>query len=81
MGGFKGDWEEAPSGVNQSLKLRLLRGEGLRFDGKGNLLGSGGVLMGWEEERERPGSEELERAERELESIEGGFRRGELVAS
>ena len=81
VGGFKGDWEDAPSGVNQSQKLRLLREEGLRFDGKGNLVGSG-VLMGWEEEgKERPGDEELKRAEKELESIEGGFRKGELVAS
>ena len=30
-----GDWRKAPSGVNQGKKLELLRGEGVRFDGKG----------------------------------------------
>jgi methylated-DNA-[protein]-cysteine S-methyltransferase len=38
LGGFKGDWEDAPSGVNQQSKLKLLGEEGVRFDGKGMLL-------------------------------------------
>jgi methylated-DNA-[protein]-cysteine S-methyltransferase len=38
LGGFKGDWEDAPSGVNQQSKLKLLGEEGVRFDGKGMLV-------------------------------------------
>ncbi|KAI1613410.1 6-O-methylguanine DNA methyltransferase [Exophiala viscosa] len=38
IGGFKGEWTKAPSGVNQSMKLRLLRDEGVEFDGEGRLL-------------------------------------------
>ncbi|KIV84133.1 hypothetical protein PV11_06106 [Exophiala sideris] len=38
IGGFKGEWTKAPSGVNQSIKLRLLRDEGVEFDGEGRLL-------------------------------------------
>ena len=38
VGGFKGDWEKAPSGVNQMMKLELLRKEGVRFDGEGKLV-------------------------------------------
>ncbi|KAF7511828.1 hypothetical protein GJ744_003559 [Endocarpon pusillum] len=32
VGGFMGDWEKAPSGVNQGKKLELLRGEGVEFN-------------------------------------------------
>lgn len=38
VGGFKGDWEKAPSGINQTMKLELLKGEGVEFDGQGRLL-------------------------------------------
>ena len=38
MGGFKGDWEKAPSGVNQSMKLKLLRKEGVLFTEEGKLV-------------------------------------------
>jgi methylated-DNA-[protein]-cysteine S-methyltransferase len=38
VGGFLGEWNEAPSGVNQSRKLDLLKVEGVRFDGQGKLL-------------------------------------------
>ncbi|KAK7510931.1 6-O-methylguanine DNA methyltransferase [Phyllosticta citriasiana] len=38
VGGFKGDWENAPSGQNQSSKLKFLEEEGVRFDGEGVLL-------------------------------------------
>lgn len=38
MGGFKGDWEKAPSGQNQSSKLELLGKEGVEFDGEGFLV-------------------------------------------
>jgi methylated-DNA-[protein]-cysteine S-methyltransferase len=41
VGGFKGDWEKAPSGVNQSMKLELLRGEGVEFDAEGRLVEDG----------------------------------------
>lgn len=37
MGGFKGDWEKAPSGQNQTSKLALLSEEGVEFDDKGFL--------------------------------------------
>src|ERR1700761_2663537 len=38
VGGFKGDWEKAPSGVNQNLKLKLLREEGVEFTEDGKLV-------------------------------------------
>jgi methylated-DNA-[protein]-cysteine S-methyltransferase len=37
LGGFKGDWEAAPSGQNQQSKLKLLKQEGVEFDEKGML--------------------------------------------
>jgi methylated-DNA-[protein]-cysteine S-methyltransferase len=43
VGGFKGDWEKAPSGINQSLKLELLRGEGVEFTQEGKLVVREGV--------------------------------------
>ena len=39
VGGFKGDWEKAPSGVNQTMKLELLREEGVEFTTEGKLVG------------------------------------------
>ncbi|KAF2149109.1 DNA binding methylated-DNA--cysteine S-methyltransferase [Myriangium duriaei CBS 260.36] len=38
VGGFLGDWHDAPSGQNQSRKLELLRGEGVEFDTRGYLV-------------------------------------------
>ncbi|RMD41197.1 hypothetical protein DV735_g3936, partial [Chaetothyriales sp. CBS 134920] len=38
VGGFKGDWQQAPSGVNQSLKLKLLKEEGVNFTSDGKLV-------------------------------------------
>ncbi|KAH7078293.1 6-O-methylguanine DNA methyltransferase [Paraphoma chrysanthemicola] len=38
VGGYKGDWENAPSGQNQESKLKLLKEEGVLFDTKGYLL-------------------------------------------
>jgi methylated-DNA-[protein]-cysteine S-methyltransferase len=38
IGGFKGDWEKAPSGINCEKKLELLEGEGVKFDQKGMLM-------------------------------------------
>ena len=38
VGGFKGDWQKAPSGINQSLKLKLLMEEGVQFDDEGHLI-------------------------------------------
>ena len=40
VGGFKGDWEKAPSGVNQVMKLGLLKDEGVLFDSEGRLASS-----------------------------------------
>jgi methylated-DNA-[protein]-cysteine S-methyltransferase len=33
-----GDWEAAPSGLNQERKLKLLKEEGVDFDEKGMLV-------------------------------------------
>jgi methylated-DNA-[protein]-cysteine S-methyltransferase len=41
VGGFKGEWFDAPSGVNQVEKLDLLRDEGVDFDHTGKLLKDG----------------------------------------
>jgi methylated-DNA-[protein]-cysteine S-methyltransferase len=38
LGGFKGDWEDAPSGQNQQSKLALLKDEGVDFTEKGMLI-------------------------------------------
>lgn len=38
IGGFKGEPQHAPSGLNQAEKLRLLRSEGVEFDADGFLL-------------------------------------------
>ncbi|KAJ4286302.1 hypothetical protein N0V90_013336 [Kalmusia sp. IMI 367209] len=38
IGGFKGDWEKAPSGVNQAKKRELLTAEGVQFDKDGYLM-------------------------------------------
>jgi methylated-DNA-[protein]-cysteine S-methyltransferase len=38
VGGFKGDWEKAPSGQNQQSKLQLLRDEGVLFGKDGMLI-------------------------------------------
>lgn len=38
VGGYKGDWEKAPSGQNQESKLQLLKDEGVLFDANGFLI-------------------------------------------
>ncbi|KAH8600938.1 DNA binding methylated-DNA--cysteine S-methyltransferase [Bisporella sp. PMI_857] len=38
IGGFKGEPQDAPSGINQKMKRELLRDEGVEFDEKGNLI-------------------------------------------
>ncbi|TVY62786.1 hypothetical protein LSUE1_G008447 [Lachnellula suecica] len=38
IGGFKGEPQDAPSGVNQKMKLELLKGEGVLFDDRGQLV-------------------------------------------
>ncbi|KZF23595.1 DNA binding methylated-DNA--cysteine S-methyltransferase [Xylona heveae TC161] len=38
IGGFQGDWQDAPSGQNQNKKLNLLQSEGVQFDKDGMLL-------------------------------------------
>ncbi|KAK5156474.1 hypothetical protein LTR04_005601, partial [Oleoguttula sp. CCFEE 6159] len=38
VGGFLGDWQKAPSGVNCEKKLGLLKEEGVVFDTKGMLV-------------------------------------------
>ncbi len=41
IGGFKGESQDALSGINQIEKLRLLKSEGVLFDEKGNLVDKG----------------------------------------
>lgn len=41
IGGFQGDWRDAPSGINCEKKRKLLEGEGVLFDEKGMLIGEG----------------------------------------
>jgi len=43
VGGFKGDWEKAPSGINQTMKLQLLKDEGVEFTQEGKLIVRDGV--------------------------------------
>ena len=38
VGGFLGDWNDAPSGQNQNKKLSLLKEEGVEFDARGFLM-------------------------------------------
>ena len=38
VGGFMGEWQKAPSGINQNKKLKILAEEGVKFDEKGMLL-------------------------------------------
>ncbi|KAF1913642.1 6-O-methylguanine DNA methyltransferase [Ampelomyces quisqualis] len=38
VGGYMGDWENAPSGQNQTSKLKLLEEEGVTFDANGYLV-------------------------------------------
>lgn len=38
IAGYKGEWSDAPSGINQSRKLDLLREEGLEFTEEGMLI-------------------------------------------
>lgn len=37
IGGFMGDWEKVPSGLNVEKKRKLLAEEGVLFDDKGKL--------------------------------------------
>jgi methylated-DNA-[protein]-cysteine S-methyltransferase len=41
IGGFKGERQDAPSGINQIEKLRLLKSEGVLFDENRNLIDQG----------------------------------------
>ncbi|KAF2857285.1 DNA binding methylated-DNA--cysteine S-methyltransferase [Piedraia hortae CBS 480.64] len=43
VGGFKGDWEDAPSGINQQAKLELLKKEGIEFTNEGKMVDNGSV--------------------------------------
>ncbi|KAK5162970.1 uncharacterized protein LTR77_011025 [Saxophila tyrrhenica] len=47
VGGFMGEWQKAPSGVNQSRKLEILEREGVVFDGKGMLVERGRAWSGF----------------------------------
>jgi len=38
VGGFKGEWQKAPSGINQTMKIDILAKEGVKFDKDGMLL-------------------------------------------
>ena len=37
IGGFQGDWQKAPSGLNCEKKLELLKSEGVEFTEEGML--------------------------------------------
>ncbi|KAH0350450.1 hypothetical protein KCU83_g4905, partial [Aureobasidium melanogenum] len=43
VGGFMGDWQSAPSGVNQVRKLELLQEEGVEFTTQGYLVVKKGI--------------------------------------
>jgi methylated-DNA-[protein]-cysteine S-methyltransferase len=50
IGGFKGEWNDAPSGVNQSMKRDLLKDEGVAFSDDGMLVtGRKAWFDGWDE--------------------------------
>lgn len=38
-----GDWQKAPSGINQTKKLKLLKDEGVEFTSEGKLITADGV--------------------------------------
>jgi len=38
IGGFKGEPQDAPSGINQKMKRELLKSEGVTFDERGQLV-------------------------------------------
>ncbi|KAH7134778.1 6-O-methylguanine DNA methyltransferase [Dactylonectria estremocensis] len=40
LGGFKGKWPRDGEGITIDEKKKLLRGEGIRLDGKGKVLGT-----------------------------------------
>lgn len=40
LGGFKGKWPKSGEGITLDEKRKLLRGEGIRFDLKGKVLGT-----------------------------------------
>ncbi|CAG9979155.1 unnamed protein product [Clonostachys byssicola] len=40
LGGFKGKWPRSGEGITLDEKRRLLRGEGVRFDGGGRVMGT-----------------------------------------
>lgn len=46
VGGYKGEWQDAPSGVNQTEKMRLLEEEGVVFDERGKVVDGGKVWFG-----------------------------------
>ncbi|KAK3711724.1 hypothetical protein LTR37_009501 [Vermiconidia calcicola] len=48
VGGFNGDWQKAPSGLNQVMKLEILAREGVRFDEKGMLVDRGRLWDGFD---------------------------------
>lgn len=40
LGGFKGEWPKNGEGITLDEKRRLLRAEGVKFDGGGRVVGS-----------------------------------------
>ncbi|RVD87475.1 uncharacterized protein DFL_001709 [Arthrobotrys flagrans] len=48
IGGFKGDWNDAPSGINIELKMELLKGEGVTFDKNGFIEEKGKIWKDFE---------------------------------
>ena len=84
VGGFKGEWEKAASGVNQGLKLGLLGAEGVGFDEGGKVREGWRVvdyhqIRGGKEEKEW--EERVREAEAELDRIEKEVKGGTLITS
>jgi methylated-DNA-[protein]-cysteine S-methyltransferase len=48
VGGFKGEWQKAPSGINQTMKLEILAKEGVKFDKEGRILDKKRLWEGFE---------------------------------
>ena len=43
IGGFAGEWNKSEEGEFVRMKRSMLRGEGVRFDGRGKVVGSSWV--------------------------------------
>lgn len=51
IGGFMGDWQKVPSGLNCAKKRELLKAEGVEFDDKGMLVDKNLLWGGFKKSR------------------------------